>query len=118
MGGVYRARDTRLNREVALKILLEGGAGDSQAAARFEREARAVAALSHPNILDIHQFGSDSGVRYLSGTHRYQVHQSSPDSRRVFPPNETTPPSVVRYNHRCRAQPVQACHGNGLKSPS
>ena len=54
MGEVYRARDTRLGREVAVKVLPELFANDPDRLARFEREARAVAALSHPNILGIH----------------------------------------------------------------
>src|SRR5262245_24085754 len=54
MGEVYRARDSRLDRDVAIKILPERLARDPQALARFEREAKAVAALSHPNIMAIH----------------------------------------------------------------
>ncbi|HXI03306.1 MAG TPA: protein kinase, partial [Candidatus Saccharimonadales bacterium] len=54
MGEVYRARDTRLGRDVAIKVLPEALSKSGEAAARFEREARAVAALSHPNILAIH----------------------------------------------------------------
>ena len=64
MGEVYRARDTRLGREVAVKVLSETLALDTAARARFEREARAVAALSHPNILDIHDVGSEAGVSF------------------------------------------------------
>ena len=64
MGEVYRARDPRLNREVAIKVLPERLAKDPQALARFESEARAVATLSHPNILAIHDFGNDQGVSY------------------------------------------------------
>ncbi|HEV8610309.1 MAG TPA: protein kinase [Thermoanaerobaculia bacterium] len=64
MGEVYRARDTRLERTVAIKVLPENLAEDAAALARFEREARAVAALSHPNILAIHDFGSDRGIAY------------------------------------------------------
>jgi serine/threonine protein kinase/tetratricopeptide (TPR) repeat protein len=64
MGEVYRARDPRLNREVAIKVLPERLASDPQALARFESEAKAVAALSHPNILAIHDFGNDRGVAY------------------------------------------------------
>src|SRR5690349_5066204 len=58
MGEVYKARDTRLDRTVAIKVLPELFADDPDRAARFEREARAVAALSHPNILAIHDFGT------------------------------------------------------------
>jgi hypothetical protein len=57
MGEVYRARDTRLDRDVALKILPEAFANDPDRRARFEREAKAVAALSHPNILAIFDVG-------------------------------------------------------------
>src|SRR5437870_333765 len=64
MGEVYRAQDPRLNREVAIKVLPERLAKDPQALARFEREARAVAALSHPNILAIFDVGTEQGVSY------------------------------------------------------
>lgn len=64
MGEVYRARDPRLDRDVAIKILPERLARDPQALARFEREAKAVAALSHPNILAIHDFGFEGGITY------------------------------------------------------
>jgi eukaryotic-like serine/threonine-protein kinase len=64
MGEVYRARDTRLGRDVAIKVLPEDVASDSRALARFESEARAVAALSHPNILALFDVGEAGGVRY------------------------------------------------------
>ncbi|HKB71202.1 MAG TPA: protein kinase [Thermoanaerobaculia bacterium] len=64
MGEVYRARDSKLNREVAVKVLPESIAGDRDALARFEREAHAVAALNHPNILSIFDFGSHEGTVY------------------------------------------------------
>jgi eukaryotic-like serine/threonine-protein kinase len=64
MGEVYRARDVRLGREVALKLLPETAANDTESLARFEREARAVAALNHPNILSIHDTGDHRGVPY------------------------------------------------------
>jgi serine/threonine protein kinase/Tol biopolymer transport system component len=66
MGEVYRARDTRLGRDVALKILTEAAVGDPERQARFEREARAVAALSHPNIVAIYGFGIENGVAYAA----------------------------------------------------
>src|SRR6266581_3602701 len=65
MGEVYRARDSRLGREVAIKVPPEHLARDPAALARFEREARAIAALSHPNILEIHDVGSDNGVTFV-----------------------------------------------------
>jgi Tol biopolymer transport system component/tRNA A-37 threonylcarbamoyl transferase component Bud32 len=64
MGEVYRARDAKLNRDVAIKVLPERLAQDPAALARFEREAHAVAALSHPNILAIFDFGSQGGTSY------------------------------------------------------
>jgi len=64
MGEVYRARDARLARDVALKVLPARVAEDAKALARFEREAQAVAALSHPNILAIFDFGTADGVAY------------------------------------------------------
>ncbi len=64
MGEVYRAHHPRLGREVAIKVLPERVAADPEALARFEREARAVASLSHPNILAIFDFGSEGGVSY------------------------------------------------------
>src|SRR6186713_1944695 len=63
MGEVYRARDTRLKRDVALKILPEHFAQDPDRLARFRREAEALAALNHPNIAAIH------GLEDASGTH-------------------------------------------------
>ena len=64
MGEVYRACDTRLGRDVAIKVLPEAVANDAHRLARFEREARAVAALSHPNILALHDFDRIDGVTY------------------------------------------------------
>lgn len=64
MGEVYRARDTRLNRNVAIKVLPATVIGDRDRVARFEREAQAVAALSHPNILAIHDIGAQDGLTY------------------------------------------------------
>ena len=64
MGEVYRARDERLGRDVAIKVLPPGVAGDPDRLARFEREARALAHLSHPNILTIHDFGREGGISF------------------------------------------------------
>jgi Tol biopolymer transport system component len=65
MGEVYRARDTKLGREVALKVLPEGFAADPERLGRFEREAKVLASLNHPNIAVIYGFEDSGGVRAL-----------------------------------------------------
>ena len=66
MGEVYRARDTRLGREVAIKVLPAGVASNPDRLARFEREARAVAGLNHPNIVTLFSVEDEEGVRFLT----------------------------------------------------
>src|SRR5215471_7650399 len=65
MGEVYRARDTKLGRDVALKVLPESFAHDEERMARFEREAQVLASLNHPNIATIHGLEESGGVRAL-----------------------------------------------------
>ncbi|HZQ17153.1 MAG TPA: protein kinase [Terriglobales bacterium] len=65
MGEVYRARDTRLGRDVAIKVLPESFVRDAERLHRFEQEARAIAALNHPNILGIFDTGQSNGCPYL-----------------------------------------------------
>jgi Tol biopolymer transport system component len=65
MGEVYRARDTRLDRDVAIKVMPAEFAADPDRLRRFEQEARAVAALNHPNILAIHDVGTHEGAPYI-----------------------------------------------------
>ncbi|NOT58902.1 MAG: protein kinase, partial [Acidobacteria bacterium] len=65
MGEVYRARDTRLDREVAIKVLPADFAKDTDRLKRFEQEARATSALNHPNILTVHDFGLHESAPYL-----------------------------------------------------
>src|SRR5580704_11094916 len=65
MGEVYRARDTRLDREVAIKVLPAALTTDPDRLRRFEQEARTIAALSHPNILGIHDIGEHDGAPFL-----------------------------------------------------
>jgi TolB-like protein/Tfp pilus assembly protein PilF len=64
MGEVYRANDERLDRDVAIKVLLEEVAQNPDRLTRFETEARAVAKLDHPNILAIHNFGTEEGIAF------------------------------------------------------
>jgi eukaryotic-like serine/threonine-protein kinase len=65
MGQVFRARDTRLEREVAIKVLPTALALDEQFLLRFDREAKAISSLNHPNICVLHDVGEDNGYRYL-----------------------------------------------------
>ena len=64
MGEVWRARDTELDRDVAVKVLPESFASDENRLERFHREAKALAALSHPNLLEIYDVGSTDGLHY------------------------------------------------------
>ena len=66
MGVVYRARDTKLERDVAIKVLSAKGASDPERLKRFEQEARAASALDHPNIITIHEIAeTDDGQPYM-----------------------------------------------------
>ena len=65
MGEVYRARDTKLNRDVAIKVLPDSFASDADRLARFTREAQTLASLNHPNIAQIHGLEEANGVRAL-----------------------------------------------------
>ncbi|HXS10928.1 MAG TPA: serine/threonine-protein kinase, partial [Candidatus Krumholzibacteria bacterium] len=65
MGEVYRARDTRLGRDVAVKVLPQHLSSNSEVRARFEREARTVSSLNHPNICTLHDIGREGSTDYL-----------------------------------------------------
>jgi serine/threonine protein kinase len=69
MGEVYRARDTRLDRTVAVKVLPQSLAGNAQLRLRFEREAKAISALTHPHICTLHDVGHHEGIDYLVMEH-------------------------------------------------
>ena len=84
MGEVYKARDTRLDRTVAIKILPAELSADPDRRARFEREARAVAALSHPHICTLYDIGTHDGTTYLVMEHlRGRDARRAPDARTV-----------------------------------
>jgi eukaryotic-like serine/threonine-protein kinase len=90
MGEVYRARDSVLKREVAIKVLPSFVSQDADRLRRFEQEAQAAAALNHPNILGVHQFGSFEGAQYLvselleGGTLRQQLEHGPMPTRKVI----------------------------------
>src|SRR4051794_1503798 len=65
MGEVYRAHDSRLGRDVALKVLPDNFSSDAERLARFEQEARAIATLNHPNIVAVYDIGEHGGTRYI-----------------------------------------------------
>jgi len=65
MGEVYRARDTRLGRDVAIKVLPQHLSSDPDLKARFEREAKAISALSHPHICHLYDIGSQNGTDFI-----------------------------------------------------
>ncbi len=65
MGEVYRARDTRLERAVAIKVLSSRLCADPEAKERFEREARVISSLNHPNICRLYDIGEQNGVKFL-----------------------------------------------------
>jgi serine/threonine protein kinase len=70
MGEVYKARDSRLNRYIAIKVLPEAYARDSDRLARFQREAQVLASLNHPNIASIYGIEESDSVRASDGTRR------------------------------------------------
>jgi Tol biopolymer transport system component len=108
MGEVYRARDTRLGRDVAIKVLPDDVASDPKTLARFESEARAVAALSHPNILALFDVGEAGTVRYvvtelLEGeTLRVALRQGAQPVRRTLEVGQQV------------AEGLAAAHGKGI----
>lgn len=69
MGEVYRARDTRLDRSVAIKVLPDDSAQSEENLRRFIQEAKAASSLNHPNIVTIHEIGEDASVHYIVMEH-------------------------------------------------
>jgi Tol biopolymer transport system component len=108
MGEVYRAHDSRLNRDVAIKVLPAGLADNPTRQARFAREAQAIAQLSHPNICAIYDVGEENGVAYF--VMEYIEGQSLDQRLRLGPlPWGTTLPWAIQM-----ASAIQAAHKRGI----
>ncbi len=108
MGEVWRARDTDLEREVAIKVLPEAVASEPRRVERFRREARALAALSHPNLLEIHDVGSTEGVDYVV------TELLEGDSLRSAIPPSGLPWQKVAEVGAAVADGLAAAHGKGI----
>src|SRR5262245_56092597 len=109
MGVVYKARDTQLNRDVALKIPTLAGAGAAKAKARFVREAQSAAALQHPNICQIFDIGEVDGVSYLT----MALIQGEPLARRIRPDQPFEPQAAAELVHKL-ALALHAAHTQGV----
>jgi serine/threonine protein kinase/dipeptidyl aminopeptidase/acylaminoacyl peptidase len=90
MGEIYRALDTKLDRDVAIKVLPSRLADSTSALLRFEREAKAVAALAHPNILSIFDYGNDTGVVYAV----MELLEGETLSEKLHPPIDRQPSAI------------------------
>jgi len=108
MGEVWRARDTELDRQVAIKVLPEAVASEPHRVERFRREARALAALSHPNLLEIHDVGSTDGVDYVV------TELLEGDSLRSAIPPSGLPWQKVAEIGAAVADGLAAAHGKGI----
>jgi tetratricopeptide (TPR) repeat protein/tRNA A-37 threonylcarbamoyl transferase component Bud32 len=108
MGVVYKARQASLNRLVALKMILAGGHAGPEALARFLREAETVARLKHPNVVQVHDYGSHEGTPYFSL--EYLEGGSLADQLKGQP----QPPARAAQMALMLARAVQAAHEQGI----
>ena len=109
MGVVYLARDERLNRRVALKLLTPALAGDDVFRKRFERESQIAASLDHPNIVPIYEFGEADGVLFIS-----MRYVEGSDLRIVLEKEGRLPLDRTLSIMRQMAGALDAAHGRGL----
>ncbi|HYR29059.1 MAG TPA: protein kinase [Thermoanaerobaculia bacterium] len=108
MGEVYRARDTRLDRSVAIKVLPATLAANPALRARFEREARAISGLTHANICTLHDVGQQDGIDYLVMEHLEGESLADRLARGPLPPSQ-----VLRYGADI-AQALHHAHRRGI----
>src|ERR1700737_245579 len=108
MGEVYRARDTRLDRTVAVKILSAHLSDNPDARDRFEREARAISSLNHPNVCHLYDIGQQDGIRYL-------VMEYLEGEPLAAPPHQGPPPldQVLKYGVEI-CEGLEKAHRNGV----
>jgi len=107
MAAVYKAFDTRLQRNIALKVILPSQERSEEFLKRFEREARALAQLSHPNIVNVHDYGEHQGMPYLvmehlpGGTLKYKMGKPIPLQEAARPSTSNQPANVQFINMCC-----------------
>jgi serine/threonine protein kinase len=99
MAEVYRARDTRLGREIALKVVNEALAGSPDLVRRFEQEARIAGALNHPNIVALYDVGVHEGVPFFV-TELLEGESLRQRMARCFGKSATTVPGTTTTEHR------------------
>ena len=106
MGDVYRARDTKLGRSVAIKVLPPEFVDDPERLARFQREARMLASLNHPNIVTIHSFEEAGGVHFLT----MELVEGQPLNRLDSEgrPSRRSNPGYRRRDFRCAGRRARA----------
>ncbi|MCI0658309.1 MAG: serine/threonine protein kinase, partial [Acidobacteria bacterium] len=89
MGEVYKAKDTRLDRIVAIKVLPQHLSASPEVRARFEREARAISSLNHPHICTLHDIGNQDGMEYLVLEHLEGETLAARLEKGPLPPDQT-----------------------------
>jgi serine/threonine protein kinase len=110
MGEVYRARDTRLDRSIAIKLLHPGVAAKPELGKRFEREARAVSSLNHAHICTVHDVGHQDGLDYLVMEYVEGTTLADRLAQARLPPDQ-----VLRYGTEI-ADALAAAHVRGIVS--
>ncbi|MBP1659362.1 MAG: Adenylate cyclase [Candidatus Aminicenantes bacterium] len=108
MGVVYKARDERLDRDVAVKVLPAGALADEEARTRFRKEALALSRLNHPNVATIHDFNTEGGVDFLA-----MEYISGVTLAEMRPAGGMPEPEIVRLGRQA-AEALEAAHDQGL----